>query len=172
MAERSGLDMLEEVLLRMDRLEKQNAMMERLIKQIANSAKISELTQKTMEKMVREKVSKARAEPFDPTKMLDVSKEKSGVVQKKKIKSCACQGNLIIQDGKKEIPLPDMHVMIMNDRDELIKETKTNRAGAWMAWLPPGKYVMFAQGEYHGQEVYPVNINFEVKEGVESLKVQ
>lgn len=61
----------------------------------------------------------------------------------------------IRHDGK---GLPDVNVTIHDSRNHAIKKTKTNRAGHWMAFLPPGKYAAecVLEGKVNGNVVFTV----------------
>jgi hypothetical protein len=61
----------------------------------------------------------------------------------------------IRHDGK---GLPDVSVTIHDSRNHAVKKTKTNRAGHWMAFLPPGKYAAecVLEGKVNGNVVFTV----------------
>ena len=61
----------------------------------------------------------------------------------------------IRHDGK---GLPEVGVTIHDSKDHVVKRTKTNRAGHWMAFLPPGKYAAecVLAGKVNGNVVFTV----------------
>ena len=86
--------------------------------------------------------------------------------------ACMCQGKMVAEYGGKSVPLSNLSVRIFDDKDKLIKETKTNRAGNWMSQLYPGNYVVNIEGKYNNKALYPVNLAFVVKPGVTQLEVK
>ena len=49
----------------------------------------------------------------------------------------------------------------------MVKETKTNRAGEWMCFLPVGKY----KAEYKLEGIVDSSVNFQIKSGQTLLRV-
>lgn len=70
----------------------------------------------------------------------------------------------IMEDGK---PIPEVNVTIHDDRDNAVRKTRTNRSGEWQAALPPGKYAAecILDGRVNG------NVVFSVKEGDKIVRV-
>jgi len=62
-------------------------------------------------------------------------------------------GKIKNQEGK---AVSGVKVKIFNEHSHIIKETKTNRAGDWMCFLPPGKY----GAEYFLKDMINANVNF------------
>ena len=79
-------------------------------------------------------------------------------------KSIMVSGKIKVEKDGKIVPIPNVSIRIYDDRDKLVKETKTNRAGHWMGQLIPGKYVALFEGEFSGQQLLAQNKNFEVPE--------
>ena len=61
----------------------------------------------------------------------------------------------IRHDGK---GLPEVGVTIHDSKNHVVKKTKTNRAGHWMAFLPPGKYAAecVLEGKVNGNVMFTV----------------
>ena len=187
MTERSGIDMIEELLAEVKRLNKKVGVMEQLLKKVANSAKISEIATKALETPLKEwaKPGSKRVEAFskgevkenkkrfkfEPTDAAKIKQEPSNRSVKVN-KMCMCSGKMVVSDKGRSIPLPGVNVKIFDDKDNVVKQTKTNRAGSWMSQLPAGNYVALCEGEFNGQTLYPININFQVKAGMAKLEVQ
>ena len=197
MTEKSGINMLEELVQEVRLMRKEIKVLEHNIKRIANSAKISELAAKAMgtpfEDWTRsEKTSKSSIEPvnaddlagskinkknirfnFEPT---DASKsnqvQPSRSSRQPAVDSCMCQGKMVAEYKGSSVPLPGLDVKVYDDKDQLVKETKTNRAGMWMSKLMPGNYVANIEGKYGGQDLYPINLSFVVKPGVSKMEVK
>jgi hypothetical protein len=158
MAERSGIDMLEELLAEIQRLNKKIDIMDIALKKIANSAKIGQLANRAF-------IATKQIEAVDPEKL----KKKNAV--KPGYDKCICSGRITVMAGGKKVPVNGIIVTIFNDKDEMVKQTKTNRGGDWISHLLPGKYVALCEGKFNGSDLYPINLNFEVKQGMKNLKV-
>lgn len=183
---KSGVEMLEEVLEELQTLNKKVDLLDRNIKQIANSAKVADLLDKAMgtkldtfaraagrptaqrvdakAEIAKIKEKQGMKFKFEPS---DASKVKRAVPAGQKArtagpKSIMVKGKMIVMSGQQTIPLASVNVTIYNSKDKVVKETKTNRAGHWMSQLPPGRYVAKFDGEYAGQKLIPMNKAFEV----------
>jgi hypothetical protein len=64
-------------------------------------------------------------------------------------------GRIKGKDGK---ALPEVEVKVYDNRNAQVKNTRTNRAGDWMAFLPPGRYVAacLKEGEVNENVVFNV----------------
>lgn len=58
-------------------------------------------------------------------------------------------------------------VRVFNDKNQIVKETKTNRAGEWTCFLPVGQY----GAEYFMEGLINANINFAVKDGEKIVRI-
>jgi hypothetical protein len=185
---RSGIDMLEEILSHLVNLEKRLDVMDNNIKTIINSTNLAELVEKATNTPldgwaratapgisdVNKKIDKIKQksgfqnfnfEPVDAAKLKDNRiKNKTNRPVLKKSKSIMVKGKLKIAKGESAVPLANASVKIYDEKDKLIKQTKTNRAGHWMSQLPSGRYVALFEGEINGKKLLPQNINFEVPE--------
>lgn len=182
MTDKSGIEMLEEILHRLDILDKRLNVMDQNIKAIANSAKISELVtklagtpldnwsrvNKPKVSDVKEKIAAVK-EGFANFKFESADAAKSNVdkvlAEKKRLKptQIMVRGKMVANlAGNQPLPLSNISVKIYNAKDELVKETKTNRAGQWLSQLAPGEYVALFEGELHGKKLVPQNRNFVV----------
>lgn len=184
MAERSGIEMLEEVLDRLSTIEKRLDVMDNAIKAIANSTKLAELIQKASGTPLDGWAKAAKPGiPADTKKRAEEIKEKAGFknfsfqpadaatantvkpnrsARAKPQKNIMVKGKLKIQKNGEAVPLASASVKIFNAEDKLIKQTRTNRAGHWMSQLPPGRYVALFEGEVDGKKLLPQNKNFDV----------
>lgn len=196
MTERSGIDMIEELLKEIKTMRSELKVLDRNVKKIANSAKIAEITEKVLNTPFRDwakantsggpNIKAAEAPAIKNInkdnlrfsfESVDASKTKQPPVTKtpqvlQQPEMCMCSGKMVAQSSGKQIPLPGLDVKIFDDKDKLAKETKTNRAGSWMSQLPPGNYVANIEGKYGGKDLYPVNITFSVKSGMKQLEVK
>jgi hypothetical protein len=188
MAERSGLDMLSELLKEIKLIRQEMKVLDQNIKRIANSAKISELATKalgtplkdwakpknpTIEAVSSRTINKENLRfKFETVDASKIKQEQPSRSARKEPTLCICKGKMVAEHKGKSAPLSGLSVKIYNDKDKLIKETKTNRAGHWMSQLPKGNYVANIEGKFNGQELYPVNLVFVVKSGMKSLEVK
>jgi len=192
MTERSGLDLLEEILQRLDRIESQLKVQDQNLKRIANSAKIADLVTRatgtpfndfarantSIGDDVKREIEKVRSETQGKMRFNFESSDgaKQGLAPDArrrgaravaaeaptKPSTIMCKGKMLVQNGEDTVPIPGLAVKIFDAKDQLVKETKTNRAGHWMSQLPPGQYVVSYEGDFKGQALVPINKNFEV----------
>jgi len=195
MADKSGIEMLEMILARLDFLEKKIDVLDQNIKRVANSTKMAEMINKAVGTPVeawgkanKPKIQAAEikdnktAEPksgmrfkFEPTDASKVTQPAVVTPAKRTVQAVhnvVVKGKMVTVSGDKSIPLTEVAVKIFDAKDKLVKETKTNRAGQWISHLPPGKYIAEMSGLFNGQELIPQNINFEIPEGVKEFEVR
>jgi len=185
MKERSGIEMLSELLVEVKTLRKEVKVLEQNVKKIANATKVSEIATKALGTPLKDWIK-----PNNPTieavsgrsidkknlrfkfESVDASKTKQEQPRFRKPIMCMCQGKMIITKNGKSVPLSGLDVKIFDDKDNLTKETKTNKAGTWMSQLPPGNYIANIEGKFNNQDLYPVNLSFVVKKGMQKLEVK
>jgi len=197
MAEKSGIQMLEEILQRLDVMEQQFKVMDQNIKAIANSARMADLVNKAagtsldgwakatkpgvpnipdVKKKIEEIKAKAtgfqnfKFEPSDASKLPGPPAAHRG--QRPLPKNILVKGKLKIEKGDEAVPLAGVDVKIYDAKDKLVKSTKTNRAGHWMSHLPAGPYVALFEGEVDGKKLLPQNKNFEVPESLPEGQIE
>lgn len=194
MTERSGIEILEELLSEVKTLRKELKILDQKVAHIANSAKISEIADKVLgtklEDYARSKprvVSdgpKPKAQPTVPAHkgIKNFTFESSDAAKTGQVlpdrsrnlvkKQTLVSGKMITQISGKEVALAGLQVKIYDRTDKLVKETKTNKGGTWMSHLPAGQYVANIEGKYKDQDLVPINLRFEVKAGMETLEVK
>lgn len=165
MAEKSGIEMIKEILKKMSHLEEQIKVLDRNIKQIANSAKLSELMESAKNTPLKNWAAAAEntseQKGFKNFKFESANAKNTGVAAKKRQSGFMVKGRMMVNSEKgKTVPLPSVFVKIFDDQDTLIRETKTNRAGQWMAKLKPGRYVALFEGKFNGKDLVPINRKF------------
>jgi len=64
-------------------------------------------------------------------------------------------------------PIGGIEVTVLNSNNTVVKQTRTNRAGQFVSFLPPGKYSM----EFIKEGMAPQFKTFEVREGQQELEV-
>jgi len=186
MADKSGIEMLEEILARLDMIEKRLDVMDNNIKAINNASKLANLINKAAgtplegwsaaakpgipegaKKRVEEIKSQAgfknfNFQPTDAASLKDNATGRTRPPQQVGTRSVMVKGKLKIEKNGEAVPLASASVKIFDMHDKLVKQTKTNRAGHWMSQLSPGKYVALFEGEVGGKKLLPQNKNFEV----------
>lgn len=73
-------------------------------------------------------------------------------------------GKIVNINGK---PIHGANITVYNSTNKIVKNTKTNRAGVWISYLPPGKYS--AKYEVSGSQ--PSQKIFEVIEGQQEINI-
>jgi hypothetical protein len=135
MSEKSGIEMIQELIQKVDVLNAKYTDVENLLRQILNR-----MNQKVPIVGVTEAVTVAESKSAcnigpvtmatAPAKIGDLPKSNSNVKSK-------VIGKVKDKDGKM---LSGINVKVLNGLKNVIKETKSNRAGEWMCFLPPGQY--------------------------------
>ena len=197
MTNKSGLDMIYELLKEVKLMNKKLNVIDTNVKKLMNSAKVAEIATKALDtplsswtlptvpvrsqKQVEAVKAPKTEKVMDKKNMrftfetVDGSKEHQEPANRRAAATeptlCMCQGKMVASDGPREVPLPGLVVKIYDAKDKVVKETKTNRAGSWMSQLPPGRYVANVEGKFRGQNLYPINLNFEVKPSMQKLEV-
>lgn len=184
MAEKSGIEMLEEILDYVKTLEKRLSVMDNNIKAIANSANLANMVDKIDGTKLDNWAKAIKPGLPDVNKKTEEIEKKSGFknfsfqsVDAAKVnqgpslankesraqpKNIMVKGKLKIERDGKTVPLSSATVKIYDSNDKMVKQTKTNRAGHWMSQLTSGKYVALFEGSLAGKKLLPQNINFEV----------
>jgi hypothetical protein len=183
--EKSGIELLKEIANRLALLEQKVDILDRNMKIIINNtrlvttAKISAAgpivnpTPVVNEpKATEHLINMTGKTGFSNFKMevVDASKAHDGAILAQKqrvvVKNIVCTGKMVTEADGKLVPLSDINVKIYNDKDVLVKETKTNRAGQWVSHLPSGCYVALFEGVLNGKALVPQNRNFKVPESL------
>lgn len=189
MSDKTGIEMLEELLQKVELLSKKVDILDQNIKKIANSAKLSELIDKAATANIsgwskpkaeakaavapeeQPKGMRFKLEPVDASKVKQVQANRN-TKSVPTNKPAMVKGKMITLTNNQPTPLPDITIKIFDGKNKLMKETKTNRAGQWMAQLSPGRYVVEMTGKYKGQDLVPQNKIFELPAGVDEFEVQ
>lgn len=170
--EKSGLQMIEEILNKVNVLEQKIDLLDQVVKKIANSAKVAELIEKTINTPL---------EHFARTQVSNINeiKEKLGKKEQKPTAVAASPkgtmvfGKLVANVGEKTILLGGVIVKVYDDKNNVIKETKSNACGEYRFMIKvPGNYIAEISGKYKENQLVPKNIPFVIKEGTEQLELK
>ena len=187
MKERSGIEMISELLAEVKMLRKEIKVLEQNVKKIANATKVAEISTKALGTPLKDwikpnspSIEAVSKKTIDNKKLrfkfesVDASKTNQEQPNKTHTQPtmCMCQGKMIVTKDGKPVPLPGLSVKIFDDKDKMVKETKTNMAGVWMSQLPAGNYIVNIEGKFNNKDLYPINLQFVVKKGMQSLEVK
>jgi hypothetical protein len=171
MSEKSGIELLQELIQKVDILSKKVDVLDQNVKKMINSKRPSEQVKRANAEMVSGVKTEIQKTKTNIDKMR-FSFDRASAKENIKPTMTMVRGKMATELDGKEVPLIDISVKIYNDKDQLVKETKTNRAGHWMSQLPPGRYVALFEGEYNGSQLVPQNRNFEVTAGSYEIEVK
>lgn len=154
MADKTGIQMIEELLGGMAILDRRIQVVEQLLKQLLAAANASPgCAAPGVE--INGRPAKAAGSESPPAPKPSIE----GTAQEPLIRAApnARVVGRIVQDGK---PIPEVNVTIHDDRNNPVRKTRTNRSGEWMAQLPPGKYVAecLLEGRVNGNVVFNVGL--------------
>jgi len=150
MTQKSGLQMIEEILDRITALDRRMQVVEDNLKLLLNGRTA-----------VPDSVRKP---PIQGIKMNDkpaatprLEAPKPEAPKPKAAPNSRVIGRIKGQDGK---AVPNVNVTIYDARNNAVKRTRTNRAGDWMAFLPPGKYgaECLLEGKVNENVIFTVNM--------------
>lgn len=165
MEQKTGIQMIEEIMGNQAVLDRRLQVIEQLLKQLLSVANAPVCQAPGVE--LNGRPAKVPAAPGieingQPAKA-QPSIEGSVPVQEPLIRAAANARVIgrIVEEGK---PVPEVNVTVYDDRDNAIKRTRTNRSGEWMAQLPPGKYAAecLLEGRVNGNVVFTVEPNAKI----------
>jgi hypothetical protein len=156
MADKTGLDVLVELVEQVKLLSKKLDVVDSNVKTLMNRIQIP------AKDVIPRPQLKPKAEAVQPKPKAEAIEKPVGVMVSSKV---------VVMDGTVPLPIPDLKVRVFDDADRVVKETKTNRAGSWMASLKPGRYLVEITGQFKGKDLVPQNKNFTVPQGVKEYEV-
>jgi hypothetical protein len=157
---KSGIELIQELLEEVRTLNKRFEITEQNVKLLLQKVNVNVAPQQTI------------AQPTilandSPVKIKSVEPEPEPAIselQKNANGSTRVIGK--VQDGESRI-ISGLPVKIYNIGNQLVKDTKTNRAGEWMCFLTRGVY--YAKYQLDGQ--MPTQVNFKVGDGQTIVRV-
>jgi hypothetical protein len=156
---KTGIEILTELVEEIKLLNKKVELLDQNVKALMNKDRAP--TQTAPPVKLKPQIKAVEAPETKKGKMTIASK-KAGVMT---------TGKLMIAVNDVSAPIPDAVIKIYDENDKLIKETKTNRGGIWMALLPSGRYVAEITGKFKGKDLVQQNKNFTIPEGIEKFEV-
>ena len=172
MTEKSGIDLLQELIQKVDILSKKVDVLDQNVKKMINAQRpIGQIKKANAEVVsdVKAEIQKTKSNiekvrfGFDRSAAKDNSQKPTVTM---------VRGKMAAELDGKEVPLIDISVKIYNDKDQLVKETRTNRAGVYQFALPAGRYVAEFSGKFRDQDLVPQNKTFEIKPGDSEIEVK
>ena len=162
----SALDKLNEMYDIIKHLQKSVGVMDMNIKLLhdkANTTLFADTTFKDIPKTPLQQSIMADLDNAKPTIGVPIEKEAKAeaAIQRPNSK---VEGKLVNDEGK---PLHGANVHILTASNKLVKNTKTNRAGIWICFLPAGTYIL--KYEHEGRVIQQKT--FVVSENVENIIV-
>jgi len=149
---KTGIEILTELVEQVRLLNKRIDLLDQNVKTLMN---------KTRE----QKPAETKIDPKPQIQAIDPPPPKQGkmtILTEKPRSGVMTSGRLVVKFGDKQTPIADASIKIFNDKDVLVRETKTNRGGIWMCLLPAGKYVAEITGKFRGKDLITQNKNFTI----------
>lgn len=141
---KSGIEMIEEILKKINTLDRRFNVLEQNTKELLNRAN------------TKESIKTADSPKIAPAKEVKIPK-----TQKETVKVF---GKVHNKEGKIII---GVNINIEDENGNLIKQTKTNRAGEWMCFLPIGNY----KAHYVLEKLIDTTVTFSVKPESKMIRV-
>lgn len=153
MSEKTTLEKVEEIWQKVNTLDKRFTIIEQMMKDILNKLNGNTITpEKIKISSTQKTVSIDNTMKIgDPTIPINPNAKVKILGQIKKGGKCVFNVNVKVYDNNNQI----------------IKETRTNKAGEWMSLLPPGKY----KAEYKLDNFIDTYVNFNVLPGQTMLRI-
>jgi len=166
---KSGIQMIEEMLGKLSVLDRRMEVLEQTMKELlaarnAQPQPVQVQQKKSLPEGLRLNSKPASEASSQSTPRMAAADEKPEFQPIVKAASNARAIGRVQQGGK---AVPGVSVTLFDSRNHPVKETKTNRAGDWMAFLPPGRYAAACMLEGKINE----NVMFEVKPGDKIVRV-
>lgn len=161
MSEKTGLEILLDLVNKVELLDKKVSVLDQNIKILLNKTD-GQKPIKNSPPRVEEVVPKNQPPKEKKLMKIEMTKAESKIM---------VSGRVVIMVDGKPTPIPDVVIKIYDDRDKLVKETKANRGGVWMSLLSPGPHIAEITGKYKNNELVPQNKSFVVPSGVSEFEV-
>lgn len=148
--EKSGLEMIEEILELVQTLNKRSEVTDQLLKELLNRANNNFAISSKPQTDTGKGPSIVGTEP----NVTDMNAMSAGAM-KAATNTTKVMGKIRTKDGK---ALIGANVTVVNNQGEVVKQTKTNRAGDWMCFLPVGMY----KARYFMDKIINATVTFNI----------
>lgn len=146
--------MIEDILERITMLDRRFTIVEQMMKELLNKSNATVLP-----KPIEKSASISASAPLPSMEIGDKPLTTNIMPNNTKV-----MGKIKNKEGKM---VSGVNIKVYDGNNNPVKETKTNRAGEWMAFLPKGKYI----AEYYLKDIINANVTFNIEEGQTSLRV-
>jgi hypothetical protein len=170
---KTGLEVLTELLEQVKLLNKRMDLMDQNLKVLMNKERTKAPEPKEPPKIqaVERPEPKKGKMSIELTKKPEASAPKPEQPKAEKKPGVMTSGKLAVYTEGAQTPIPDAVIKIYDQDDRIVKETKTNRGGIWMALLAPGKYVVEISGKFRGKDLTKQNKSIVIPDGVSKFEV-
>ena len=153
MTQKSGLEMIEDLLEKVELLDRRFTVVEQNVKVLLSRANgyIPQVPQALPPKLTASSSPSIVGVEPSVTSM----EAMNASVMKATTNNTKVMGKIKNKDGKSIIGAT---VTITNENGDVVKQTKTNRAGDWMCFLPAGMY----KAKYFLDNIINAEINFKI----------
>lgn len=160
---KSGLELLQEVLEKLDELNRRCAVIEQTMNIVLNNVNTQAAPSTKPEIMINNKPAVIKSTVPEPTAPAKIAQTNNDPIQAMPDNTARVIGK-IKKEGKS---VSGVQVKIFNSNNKVVKQTKTNRAGDWMCFLPVGQYA----ANYFLKDVIHANSVFTVGRGEKVVRV-
>lgn len=165
MSEKSGIQMIEEIKEEVSILNKRFTIVEQMMKELLNRSNMGHLNKQIIHTSSPNSASISASSPLPnmeikpEPKIGDVPLTTNIVTNTTKV-----LGKIKNKEGK---VISGVNIKIYDSNNNPVKETRTNKAGEWVSFLPSGKYI----AEYKLKDIINANVTFNIEDGQTFLRV-
>jgi len=152
MSEKSGIQMIEELIDKVELLDRRFIIVEQMMKELLNRSNKEQNTVKISSPNPKIEIS-----PIVKSEELKIGDVKNS-------KDTRVMGKI---KNKKGQAIIGVNVKVFDENNKVVKNTRTNKAGEWMCFLAPGKYI----AEYMLENIINANVNFNITPGQTLIRV-
>jgi len=159
MTERSGIEMIEELLEKVELLDRRYVIIEQMMKELLNRANGFAPPSGEAKPEPQPQVALPSLKPrVTPKAQPQIKPQQQFGEEVSKKTTHKAVGKIKDQSGRMR---GGVNITVYDDKNQVVKKTKTNRAGEWMAFLPMGRY----SAEYYLKDEIHANVTFTVQAG-------
>ena len=143
---KTGIELLNEISERLELLERRFTVIEQNTKEILHKLNVSKIEEKTVINEVKN------------IEMPSIIGTTQMPIQQAPVSAISTQTQVIGRIKKENKYVSQANVKIFDDTENMVKETKTNKAGEWICYLNAGDY----RAEYFLQGIVNSSITFKI----------